>query len=111
MICSLGPDCQVNLTLEGRLDLQGILSTPYFPSYYSPSTHCSWHLMVSLPSVPRGGEDSWPPRPRLALGAGECSISAEVPTAQVLGIKLVSRQQLWPRSPSVGCSGARWLSD
>ncbi|XP_006865341.1 PREDICTED: transmembrane protease serine 6 [Chrysochloris asiatica] len=44
--------CQVNLTLEGRLDLQGVLSTPYFPSYYSPSTHCSWHLTV--PSLDYG---------------------------------------------------------
>lgn len=40
-------DCQVNLTLEGRLDTQGFLRTPYYPSYYSPSTHCSWHLTVS----------------------------------------------------------------
>uniref|UniRef100_A0A8C6W7C1 Transmembrane protease serine 6 n=1 Tax=Nannospalax galili TaxID=1026970 RepID=A0A8C6W7C1_NANGA len=45
-------DCQVNLTLEGRLDKQGFLSTPYFPSYYSPSTHCSWHLTV--PSLDYG---------------------------------------------------------
>uniref|UniRef100_A0A8C2W3W0 Transmembrane protease serine 6 n=1 Tax=Chinchilla lanigera TaxID=34839 RepID=A0A8C2W3W0_CHILA len=44
--------CQVNLTLEGRLDPQGALSTPYFPSYYSPSTHCSWHLTV--PSLDYG---------------------------------------------------------
>lgn len=45
--CSRGPACEVNLTLEGRLEPQGVLSTPYFPSYYSPSTHCSWHLTVS----------------------------------------------------------------
>ncbi|OBS69392.1 hypothetical protein A6R68_02010 [Neotoma lepida] len=45
-------DCQVNLTLEGRLDLQGFLRTPYYPSYYSPSTHCSWHLTV--PSLDYG---------------------------------------------------------
>ncbi|KAB1270149.1 Transmembrane protease serine 6 [Camelus dromedarius] len=44
--------CEVNLTLEGRLEPQGILSTPYFPSYYSPSTHCSWHLTV--PSLDYG---------------------------------------------------------
>ncbi|XP_059881586.1 transmembrane protease serine 6 isoform X1 [Delphinus delphis] len=44
--------CEVNLTLEGRLELQGVLSTPYFPSYYSPSTHCSWHLTV--PSLDYG---------------------------------------------------------
>uniref|UniRef100_A0A8C9M8X1 Transmembrane serine protease 6 n=1 Tax=Panthera tigris altaica TaxID=74533 RepID=A0A8C9M8X1_PANTA len=44
--------CEVNLTLEGRLEPQGVLSTPYFPSYYSPSTHCSWHLMV--PSLDYG---------------------------------------------------------
>ncbi|XP_060245078.1 transmembrane protease serine 6 isoform X1 [Meriones unguiculatus] len=45
-------DCQVNLTLEGRLDLQGFLRTPYYPSYYSPNTHCSWHLTV--PSLDYG---------------------------------------------------------
>ncbi|KAB0400356.1 hypothetical protein E2I00_010452 [Balaenoptera physalus] len=44
--------CEVNLTLEGRRELQGVLSTPYFPSYYSPSTHCSWHLTV--PSLDYG---------------------------------------------------------
>lgn len=37
----------MNLTLESHLDPQGVLSTPYFPSYYSPTTHCSWHLTVS----------------------------------------------------------------
>ncbi|KAG3291004.1 transmembrane protease, serine 6 [Ictidomys tridecemlineatus] len=42
----------VNVTLEGRLDTQGVLSTPYFPSYYSPSTHCSWHITV--PSLDYG---------------------------------------------------------
>lgn len=41
----------MNLTLEGRLEPQGVLSTPYFPSYYSPSTHCSWHLTVSPPTL------------------------------------------------------------
>ncbi|XP_025782248.1 transmembrane protease serine 6 [Puma concolor] len=46
------PSCEVNLTLEGRPEPQGVLSTPYFPSYYSPSTHCSWHLMV--PSLDYG---------------------------------------------------------
>ncbi|KAM8978101.1 transmembrane protease serine 6 [Sarcophilus harrisii] len=45
-------DCQVNLTLEGKLELQGNISTPYYPSYYSPSTHCTWHLMV--PSLDYG---------------------------------------------------------
>uniref|UniRef100_A0A8D0PQ22 Transmembrane protease serine 6 n=2 Tax=Sus scrofa TaxID=9823 RepID=A0A8D0PQ22_PIG len=44
--------CEVNLTLEDRLEPQGILSTPYFPSYYSPSTHCSWHFTV--PSLDYG---------------------------------------------------------
>ncbi|XP_055108667.1 transmembrane protease serine 6 isoform X2 [Symphalangus syndactylus] len=44
--------CEVNLTLDDRLDSQGILSTPYFPSYYSPRTHCSWHLTV--PSLDYG---------------------------------------------------------
>ena len=43
----------MNLTLEGQLETQGVLSTPYFPSYYSPSTHCSWHLKVSrAPHLP-----------------------------------------------------------
>ncbi|KAH0518736.1 Transmembrane protease serine 6 [Microtus ochrogaster] len=45
-------DCKVNLTLEVRLDLQGFLHTPYYPSYYSPRTHCSWHLTV--PSLDYG---------------------------------------------------------
>ncbi|XP_036614969.1 transmembrane protease serine 6 [Trichosurus vulpecula] len=45
-------DCQVNLTLESNLELQGNISTPYYPSYYSPSTHCTWHLMV--PSLDYG---------------------------------------------------------
>ncbi|XP_072512059.1 transmembrane protease serine 6 [Notamacropus eugenii] len=45
-------DCQVNLTLEGNLELQGYISTPYYPSYYSPSTHCTWHLTV--PSLDYG---------------------------------------------------------
>ncbi|KAF5919803.1 hypothetical protein HPG69_009792, partial [Diceros bicornis minor] len=44
--------CEVNLTLEGRLEPQGALRTPYFPSYYSPSTHCSWHFTV--PSLDYG---------------------------------------------------------
>uniref|UniRef100_A0A9L0JQI4 Transmembrane protease serine 6 n=1 Tax=Equus asinus TaxID=9793 RepID=A0A9L0JQI4_EQUAS len=44
--------CEVNLTLEGRLEPQGALRTPHFPSYYSPSTHCSWHLTV--PSLEYG---------------------------------------------------------
>ncbi|XP_054430487.1 transmembrane protease serine 6 isoform X1 [Pteronotus mesoamericanus] len=44
--------CEANLTLEGQLETQGILSTPYFPSYYAPSTHCSWHLKV--PSLDYG---------------------------------------------------------
>ncbi|KAK2488787.1 hypothetical protein MC885_015110, partial [Smutsia gigantea] len=44
--------CEVNLTLEGRLEPQGALRTPYFPSYYSPSTRCSWHLTV--PSLDYG---------------------------------------------------------
>lgn len=42
--------CEANLTLERRLEPQGTLSTPYFPSYYSPTTHCYWHLTVSPPS-------------------------------------------------------------
>lgn len=47
----------MNLTLEGRLEPQGVLSTPYFPSYYSPSTHCSWHLTVSPQPI-----DLWGPQ-------------------------------------------------
>ncbi|XP_054997110.1 transmembrane protease serine 6 [Sorex araneus] len=44
--------CEANLTLERRLEPQGTLSTPYFPSYYSPTTHCYWHLTV--PSLDYG---------------------------------------------------------
>lgn len=74
--CSPGPACEVNLTLEGQLEPQGVLSTPYFPSYYSPSTHCSWHLTVSSsprppPALfPEHPVDLW--EPRLGVGAPSC---------------------------------------
>uniref|UniRef100_A0A6I8NWI8 Transmembrane serine protease 6 n=1 Tax=Ornithorhynchus anatinus TaxID=9258 RepID=A0A6I8NWI8_ORNAN len=41
--------CAMNLTLEESLELQGPIRTPYYPSYYSPSTHCTWHLKVPSP--------------------------------------------------------------
>lgn len=62
----------MNLTLEGRLEPQGVLSTPYFPSYYSPSTHCSWHLTVSPPTLcPQLPIDLQGPQ----LGGEQCSAS------------------------------------
>lgn len=44
--------CEANLTLERRLEPQGTLRTPYFPSYYAPTTRCYWHLTV--PSLDYG---------------------------------------------------------
>ncbi|KAM7177515.1 transmembrane protease serine 6 isoform 1-T3 [Macrochelys suwanniensis] len=45
-------DCQVNLTLQGGLELQGKINTPHYPSYYSPNTQCTWLMMV--PSLDYG---------------------------------------------------------
>uniref|UniRef100_A0A493SWU5 Transmembrane serine protease 6 n=1 Tax=Anas platyrhynchos platyrhynchos TaxID=8840 RepID=A0A493SWU5_ANAPP len=38
--------CEVNITLREGLELQGKISTPHYPSYYSPNTQCTWHMMV-----------------------------------------------------------------
>ncbi|KAF2980363.1 hypothetical protein EK904_008302, partial [Melospiza melodia maxima] len=38
--------CEVNITLRESLELQGKIGTPHYPSYYSPNTQCTWHMMV-----------------------------------------------------------------
>lgn len=82
--CSRGPACEVNLTLEGRLEPQGALRTPHFPSYYSPSTHCSWHLTVSpatcLPTCPRSEHPMHLRGPQ--LGGGQCPALLKHPQAE-----------------------------
>lgn len=42
--------CEVNITLQEGLDLQGKIGTPHYPSYYSPNTQCTWHMMVRASS-------------------------------------------------------------
>ncbi|NXG09241.1 TMPS6 protease, partial [Sakesphorus luctuosus] len=44
--------CEVNITLREDLELQGKIGTPHYPSYYSPNTQCTWHMMV--PSLDYG---------------------------------------------------------
>ncbi|KAM4671843.1 transmembrane protease serine 6 isoform 2-T2 [Amazona ochrocephala] len=44
--------CEVNITLLESLELQGKIGTPHYPSYYSPNTQCTWHMMV--PSLDYG---------------------------------------------------------
>ncbi|XP_015717856.1 transmembrane protease serine 6 isoform X3 [Coturnix japonica] len=44
--------CGVNITLQEGLELQGKISTPHYPSYYSPNTQCTWHM--SVPSLDYG---------------------------------------------------------
>ncbi|XP_029445926.1 transmembrane protease serine 6 [Rhinatrema bivittatum] len=44
--------CEQNLTLREGFEMQGSISTPYYPSYYSPKTNCIWHFTV--PSVDYG---------------------------------------------------------
>ncbi|XP_032545536.1 transmembrane protease serine 6 isoform X3 [Chiroxiphia lanceolata] len=44
--------CEVNITLREGLELQGKIGTPHYPSYYSPNTQCTWHMMV--PSLDYG---------------------------------------------------------
>ncbi|XP_021241473.1 transmembrane protease serine 6 isoform X1 [Numida meleagris] len=44
--------CGVNITLREGLELQGKISTPHYPSYYSPNTQCTWHM--SVPSLDYG---------------------------------------------------------
>lgn len=42
--------CEVNITLRESLELQGKIGTPHYPSYYSPNTQCTWHMMVRASS-------------------------------------------------------------
>ncbi|POI34745.1 hypothetical protein CIB84_001504, partial [Bambusicola thoracicus] len=44
--------CGVNITLREGLEMQGKISTPHYPSYYSPNTQCTWHM--SVPSLDYG---------------------------------------------------------
>ncbi|NXJ11984.1 TMPS6 protease, partial [Odontophorus gujanensis] len=44
--------CEMNITLREGLELQGKISTPHYPSYYSPNTQCTWHMLV--PSLDYG---------------------------------------------------------
>ncbi|XP_064903822.1 transmembrane protease serine 6 isoform X2 [Columba livia] len=44
--------CELNITLREGLELQGKISTPHYPSYYSPITQCTWHMTV--PSLDYG---------------------------------------------------------
>ncbi|XP_041098181.1 transmembrane protease serine 6-like [Polyodon spathula] len=44
--------CDANITLQDRDGIQGNLSTPHYPSYYPPDTHCSWTF--TLPSLQYG---------------------------------------------------------
>ncbi|NXH16381.1 TMPS6 protease, partial [Bucco capensis] len=44
--------CEVNITLQEGLELQGKIGTPHYPSYYSPNTQCTWHMTV--PSLTYG---------------------------------------------------------
>ncbi|XP_040450436.1 transmembrane protease serine 6 isoform X6 [Falco naumanni] len=44
--------CEVNITLQEGLELQGKIGTPHYPSYYSPNTQCTWHMTV--PSLDYG---------------------------------------------------------
>ncbi|NXQ00472.1 TMPS6 protease, partial [Vidua macroura] len=44
--------CEVNITLQESLELQGKIGTPHYPSYYSPNTQCTWHMTV--PSLDYG---------------------------------------------------------
>ncbi|XP_053922225.1 transmembrane protease serine 6 isoform X3 [Cuculus canorus] len=44
--------CEVNISLQEGLELQGKIGTPHYPSYYSPNTQCTWHMTV--PSLDYG---------------------------------------------------------
>lgn len=46
------PVCSLSVVLEQTLDVQGVLRTPFYPSYYPPDTNCSWTFTV--PSVDYG---------------------------------------------------------
>ncbi|KAL1273492.1 hypothetical protein QQF64_029354, partial [Cirrhinus molitorella] len=45
-------DCSYSIVLEQTDDVQGILRTPFYPSYYPPDTNCSW--IFTVPSVEFG---------------------------------------------------------
>lgn len=115
--CSLGPACEVNLTLEGQLEPQGTLSTPYFPSYYSPSTRCSWHLTVSpaprpptcpLLRAPRGCPRT--PAGRGALSRLCLSTHRLSPECKSLGAGMAGVVQVWLRWPRQ-CMFVEWLTN
>lgn len=44
--------CEENITLQAGLEMQGNISTPYYPSYYSPKTNCTWY--ITIPSLDYG---------------------------------------------------------
>lgn len=44
--------CSLSVVLEQTLAVQGVLRTPFYPSYYPPDTNCSWTFTV--PSVDYG---------------------------------------------------------
>ncbi|XP_056315264.1 transmembrane protease serine 6 [Danio aesculapii] len=44
--------CSLSVALEQTLGVQGVLRTPFYPSYYPPDTNCSWTFTV--PSVDYG---------------------------------------------------------
>nr|XP_055069578.1 transmembrane protease serine 6 [Misgurnus anguillicaudatus] len=45
-------DCLFTVVLEKRDGVQGILQTPFYPSYYPPDTNCTW--LFTVPSVEFG---------------------------------------------------------
>ncbi|TRY56341.1 hypothetical protein DNTS_034954 [Danionella cerebrum] len=48
----LNQDCSYSIVLKQMEGFQGVLQTPYYPSYYPPDTNCTWKF--SLPSVEFG---------------------------------------------------------
>nr|XP_033788727.1 transmembrane protease serine 6 [Geotrypetes seraphini] len=44
--------CEENIILQAGLEMQGNIKTPYYPSYYSPNTNCTWYITV--PSLDYG---------------------------------------------------------
>ncbi|XP_056606167.1 transmembrane protease serine 6 [Triplophysa dalaica] len=45
-------DCFFTVLLEERSEVQGILQTPFYPSYYPPDMNCTW--IFTVPSVEFG---------------------------------------------------------
>ncbi|KTF73319.1 hypothetical protein cypCar_00043134, partial [Cyprinus carpio] len=45
-------DCSYSVVLETTDGVQGILQTPFYPSYYPPDTNCTW--IFTVPSVEFG---------------------------------------------------------